>query len=154
MTKIQRLFPKQIDNTYHGRKLAIWLLGFVVLFKIAQSISVISAGHFTATTADAIPLDSYSPEAAGTILSLFAISAVSRLILCLICVVAMFRYRSSIPSMFVLLAVDYLARTAAIYLIPIARSGPVAGAWVNFGLFVLTAVGLVFSLWHHRTSKS
>jgi hypothetical protein len=153
MAMIQRLFPKQIDNTYSGQRLALWLSWFVVLFKIAQSASVIVAGHFTAISADAIPLDSYSPDAAGTILSLFTISAVARLLLCLICVVAMLRYRSAVPLMFLLLVIDYLTRTAVIYVLPIARSGPVGGVWVNLGLFVLTIVGLVLSL-RSRTSSS
>jgi hypothetical protein len=35
------LLPRTIDNTYRGRRLALWLLGFVTIVKLLQIGSVL-----------------------------------------------------------------------------------------------------------------
>lgn len=144
------ILPQQIDNTYRGHKLALWLLGLVVSVKILQSLSVIFNGHSIAQYADGIPLDTYSPAAAQTIVSLFVITGLSRLIMSLIGVLALVRYRCTVPFMFVLLGLDYLARQLTIHFIPFVRTGTPVGPVVNFALFLLGIVGLALSLWRQR----
>jgi hypothetical protein len=146
-----KLLPQPIDNTYRGYKVALWLFGLVVGVRIIQSVAVIFNGYSTATYADGIPLDTYTPAAAQTAVALFAQGSLWRLTTCLLCVLILVRYRSAIPLMFVLLLLNYLASQLIFQFVPLARTGTPPGPVVNFVLFALTAIGLVLSLWSRGT---
>jgi len=147
---LNKLLPPHLDNTYRGRKLALWLFGFVVLIRSIQSVMIIINGHSIATSADGIPLETYPAAAAQTILALFAILSLNRLLISLVCVVVLIRYRSAIPSMFVLLILGYLAGEIILRFIPIIRVGTPPGPIVNLIMFALMIVGLVLSLWRRN----
>jgi hypothetical protein len=142
-----RLLPRSLDNTYRGYKLALWLFGLVVFSKSAQSLSIMFAGNSTATGADGIPLDTYPPAVAQTMVSLFAQGSVWRLTFCLLCAVVLLRYRSAIPLMFALFVVNYLIAQAMLHFIPLVRAGTPPGPLINLVLFSLMVVGLALSLW-------
>ena len=144
---LNQLLPPRLDNTYRGRKLALWLFGIVVLIRSIQSVMIIVNGYSIARSADGIPLDTYPAAAAQTILALFAISSLNRLFISLVCVVVLVRYRSAIPSMFALLALTYLAGEIILRFIPIVRVGTPPGPIVNFIMFALMIAGLALSLW-------
>jgi hypothetical protein len=144
---ISHLLPHHIDNTYRGHKLALWLFVLVLSVKTFQSLFVIFNGYSVAGSADGIPLDTFTPAAAQTVVALFVLLGVLRLIMSLLCVLALVRYRSAIPFMFALLALEYLARQLVLHFVPIVRTGTVPGPVVNLVLFSLTIVGLALSLW-------
>ena len=144
---LNQLLPPRLDNTYRGRKLALWLFGIVVLIRSIQSVMIIVNGYSIARSADGIPLDTYPAAAAQTILALFAISSLNRLLILLVCVVVLVRYRSAIPSMFVILALGYLVGEIILRLIPIVRVGTPPGPIVNLIMFAVMIVGLALSLW-------
>ena len=147
---LNQLLPPCLDNTYRGRSLALWLFGLVVFIRSIQSVMIILNGYSIATSADGIPLEAYPAAAAQTILALFAISSLNRLLISLVCVVVLIRYRSAIPSMFVLLALGYLAGEIILRFIPIVRVGTPPGPIVNLIMFALMIVGLVLSLWRRN----
>ena len=60
-----------------------------------------------ASSADGIPLHTFTPAGAQAVVSLFAIWGLAQLIICLLCILALVRYRSIIPFMFVLLLLDF-----------------------------------------------
>lgn len=146
------LLPPRADNNYRGHKLALWLFGVVVLIKGLQNIMSIFNGYSVATGPDAIPLATYSPAAANTVLSLFALLGLTFLMICLLGVIVLTRYRNLVPLMFAVLVLDFLCRRLILYLHPIARTGTPSGFYVNLGLFVLMVVGFVFSL--HRRAEA
>src|SRR5947207_13327042 len=80
----EKLFPKGIDNSYRGPKIALWLFGLVVGMKITQSLAVIFNGDYTAKAADRIPLDTFTPVAAQTAAAIFAHASRWRLTCCLL----------------------------------------------------------------------
>jgi hypothetical protein len=144
---IKKLLPQCIDNTYRGHKLALWLFALVVSVKILQSLLVIFNSYSVVKSADGIPLETYTPAGAQTVVAVFALSGLSRLIISLLCVLVLVRYRSVITFMFALLALDYLARELILHFIPLVRTGSPPGPLVNLILFSLTIVGLALSLW-------
>ena len=151
---IKQLLPERIDNTYRGQKLALWFFVVVVFMKTLQGLSVVSSGYSMARDADGIPLETYSVAAAQTVVSMFAVSGFSRLIICLLCVLAFVRYRSAITFMFTLLALDYLGRQLIFHYYPLVRTGNPIGPNVNLFLFALTVAGLVLSLWSNRNLQA
>lgn len=147
---INRLFPRIIDNTYRGHKLALWLFGALLFMKTGMSVGVIFNGHSAATRADGIPLDTFPPAAAQTVLALFAIWGVAQFILCLLGVLALVRYRSMAPLMFALFLLEHLGRKVALVFIPIVRTGAPPGFYINLALLVIMMIGLAFSLWRNK----
>jgi hypothetical protein len=143
---LNQLLPTRVDNTYLGQKLALWLFGVIVLMKTAMSVNSIFLGHKIATTADGIPLDTFPPAAADAIVSMFAIWGFAHFMICLLCILVLFRYRAMIPFMFLFLLLEHLGRKLVLYFIPIDRSGTPPGTYVNLILLGVMIAGLVLSL--------
>ena len=146
------LLPRRMDNEYRGHKSALWLFGLVIAMKSTQSLAIIFNGYPTARDADGIPLDSFTPAAAQTVVAVFAQGSLWRLFFCLLCVLVLFRYRSAVPLMFGLLALNYLAAQLVLIFVPLPRVGAPVGPLVNLMLFVVMLVGLGFSLWRRGGS--
>jgi len=145
-----RFFPQPIDNRYSGSKIALWLFGLIVFVHILQSVMVMVNGYSIAQSADGFPLETYPAAAAQTIVAIFAVSSLRRLIISLICAVVLFRYRSAVPLMFVVLGLNYLGGQLIFQFIPIGRIGTPPGVVVNLIMFGLMIVGLALSLWRRR----
>lgn len=144
---IERLFPAELGSEYRGRRLGLWIFGFVVLIKSLQMLSSLFNERTTLRRADGIPIDAYPPAAAQTIVALFALLAFTYLLICAICWFVLLRYRSAIPMMFLLLLLDYICRRAILYFLPVSRTGTPGGVIVNLVLFALMIIGLVFAMW-------
>lgn len=143
---LDELLPRRLDNEYRGSRLALWLFGLVVAMKGIQSLAIIFNGYSTARDADGIPLDSYTPAVAQTVVAVFAQGSLWRLFFCLLCVLVLLRYRSGVPLMFALLALNYLTGQVVLTFVPLPRVGTPLGPLVNLMLFVVMLVGLGLSL--------
>ena len=124
---LDRILPRHIDNTFRGQKLALWFFVVIVLMKIPQSLAVLFGGPSVISSADGIPLDTYAPAAAQTIVSLWALLGLTRFWICLLCMLVLVRYRSMVPFMFVLLLLHDLGRNLVLHLFPITRTGTPPG---------------------------
>ena len=142
----KQLFPQRVDNTYRGYKLALWFFALVVLMKVGMSLNSIFNGYFVASSADGIPLDTFTSAGAQTVVSLFAIWGLAQLVICLLCILVVVRYRSMIPFMFALLLLEHLSRKLILHFLPIAKTGTPPGFAVNLVLLALMIVGLALSL--------
>ena len=149
---LNRLLPQHIDNTYHGYKLALWLFGLLVFMKLAIGVNSIFNGYSVASSADGIPLDTYTPAAARTVVTLFGLLGLSHLILCVLCIVVLVRYRALIPFMFALLLLEFVSRRLILQVLPIERTGTPPGIYVNLVLLAVMLIGLVLSLRTRRSS--
>jgi hypothetical protein len=150
----RRLLPRQADNTYYGSKLALWLFGLLVFMKVAMGFNSIVNGHSVASSADGIPLDTFTPAGAQTVVSLFALSGLRQLIICLLGILVLVRYRALVPLMFALLLAEHLGRNVILQVMPIVRTGTPPGAIVNLVLLALMVIGLALSLWSHQSTRT
>jgi len=150
---LNQLLPRHVDNTYHGHKLALWLFGTLVLMRTLMSVNSIFNAEAVATSADGIPLDAYTPAGARTVLTQFALLGLSNLVICLVCVVVLARYRALAPFMFALLLLHHLGRKLILQAMPIVRAGDPPASVINLILLTLTVVGLALSLWPHHSRQ-
>ena len=151
---LNRLLPRQVDNAYHGYKLALWIFAIVVFMKIPISLNSIFNGYMVASRADGIPLDTFTPAGAQAVVSLFAAWGLSQLIICLLCILVLARYRALVPFMFGLLLVEHLSRRLIFLVMLIVRTGTPPGFFVNLALLTLMVVGLALSLWSRDNLQS
>jgi hypothetical protein len=144
---LDKLLPQPIDNKYSGSKIALWLLGLIVFVHTLQSVLVLANGYSIAQSADGIPLETYPVAAAQTILAIFMTASLRRLIISLICAVVLFRYRSAVPLMFVMLGLNYIGGQVIFQFVPLVRVGTPPGVIMNLIMFGFTILGLALSLW-------
>ena len=144
---LDRLLPKQADNRFDGHRAALWLLGLFIALKIVMGVNSIFNTEAVAVGADGIPLDSYGPAAARQVLTLFALTSLGQLMLALIGLTVLVRYRSLVPLIFVVFLGEQLARRLIVqgYAVVRTESGS-AGLYINLGLMALLALGLLLSL--------
>ena len=141
-----RFLPKCIDNQYRGHKLALWFFWVVIIIRGLQGISLILGGPSIVRDADGVPLETFPAAASQSIVAVFIVSGLSRLVLSLVGVLIFVRYRSAIPLMFAVLAFDQLGKELLLQVYPLFRVGNPIGPTVNLSLLVLTFFGLVLSI--------
>ena len=142
---IERIFPARFDNEYRGNRLGLWLFGLLVFMRLMMGANMMLNTRSVAVGADSIPLDSYGPGGAAMVLALFASAGLSRFVLALLGLVALIRYRSMVPFLFLLL----LAEQAGYRLLALA-TGPVASSQtatiINLFTLSLLILGLAISV--------
>ena len=146
---LSRIFPKQIDNNYDGNKLAIWLLVPIVLLRALIGFNSIFFTRTVATSADGLPLDSFTAAGAQTVLALFALLCLFSLLLALLGLVVLVRYRAMIPFLYLFLLIQEVGNKAIVLANPVARSASSdtqAGSVIVLAILAMTFVGFVLSL--------
>lgn len=156
---LSRIFPKQIDNHYRGHRFALWLFYPLLFMKLAIDLVAIFSKDGGAQSADGIPLDTFGAGGAEAVIGVVAFLGLAGLLLRLLSVLALVRYRAMIPLLYVLMVVEYIGHKGIGWMKPIARVGPPSGSFVSLGLFALSLLGLVLSLRgegysHRQVSKS
>lgn len=144
-----RLFPVRLDNEgYRGRAAALWL--FAVLLLLRAIMGANGAINTRAiATGDGIRLDGLGEGAAETILLLFRNLSLANLPLVVIGSVALWRWRTMVPFLYLVLLADQIVRRLVAQANPIARTeaGSAVATWITLALLALIVVGLVLSLW-------
>ena len=144
---LTRIFPTQIDNTHHGHRAALWLLGVFVLLKLVMSTNSLLNTRSVATGGDGIPLDAMTPDGVQVTLMLFALLALGQLILGLLAALVLIRYRAMVPLMFLILMVEQVARRGLIMVYAVPRiGGTPVGFYVSTGLLGMIVIGFGLSL--------
>jgi hypothetical protein len=141
------LVPRTLDNRFRGQRAALWLFALVVLVKLGIGFGTIFNGHSAASSADGIPLDTFSPAGARAVVSLFAAWGFAQVMIGALCVLALVRYRAMVPLLFALLLLEHLGRKLIFHLMPVATTGTPPGFFINLALLALMLVGLALSLW-------
>lgn len=151
---LNRLFPKQIDNSYGGYRLAIWILVAVVAVRLLIATNSILFARHIAATADGIPLDSYGPAAAATIVQIFALLGLHLFIQSLLGVVVLIRYRAMIPLMYLILVLQQVGQKVLHAVYPDVPSAGAPGTTVALSIFAVTLIGFFFSLLDRSSSAA
>lgn len=149
---LDRLLPRVIDNSYRGPKSALWLLGFLAFIKLAMGLNSVFNGAEVLSSADGVPLATYPPDSAQTIVAIFALWALGQILLGLVTVLALVRYRRMAPLVFALFLAEHLGRKLILQFLPIVRSDAAPASAINAALLVLMVIGLLLSLWQREIS--
>jgi len=142
-----RIFPRSFDNTYRGHPLGLWMFVVIVLFKALQCVNSIVLTRMVMTGADGIPLDRFDAAGAETMLALFTLLGLYLLAVPVVSLVALVRYRSMIPFMYLMLLFVQIGSRLLLWVKPIVRTSAMPmGFWINLGLMALTLIGFALSL--------
>jgi hypothetical protein len=150
-----RLFPRSFDNVYRGYWLGAWIFGLVVVGRLAMGVNGTFNTEFVAVSADGIPLSTYAPAAAQTVVALFALTSLLNLTLGVLGGLTLVRYRAMIPLLFLLYLLQSIGTRVLLLVHPLLRTGSStasAGSAFVLGLLALTALGFVLSLMQGKST--
>jgi hypothetical protein len=154
---LARLFPRQFDNAYAGSRIAAWILGVLLLLKGVMGFNAMVFTRMVAGGVDRIPLDSYGPSGARMVLVFFSLWGLWQLLVSLLGVLVLIRYRAMIPLILLLLTLEQFGRKGLFLLHPDPAAPAAAAAGfstaflINAGFSVALVAALVLSLMRRRS---
>ncbi len=151
-----RLFPLSLTNAYQGSWAALFLLLPVLIMKTVIGFNFSGLNPFISVskvlqTVDGVPLDTFSPEAAATIVDSAGAWGMALFALCLIVWLVVVRYRAGLPAAVLVLLSEQVGRTGVdtarlVAEVVATPAMPAAGALINLGMTALLTIALLLSL--------
>ena len=151
-TKI-KILPAQIDNHYRGLKISQYAFFLITAVTLVRSLIHVFAPDGGAQSIATIPLDSYSAEAASTVILMFSLWGLSQLLMGIVYFGVSLKYRSLIPAMYVLVIFEYAMRIVIGQMKPILTTGTAPGSIGSWIMVPVCAVLLALSLIPAKSSK-
>ena len=145
MKKIfETLLPAKIDNTMSGSKIPFYIFTLYAIVSLVRSCIHIFSPDGGAGSIAGMDL---SVAGADGIIFAFALWGSSQLLLALIQLLVVFRYRSLVPLMYLMLILETLLRELVGNMKPVTFAHTPPGAIGNHIILPLTVILLAFSLW-------
>ncbi len=140
------LLPKQFDNQYRGNKIALWMFVVITLIFMGRSLIHVFAADGGAQSIATIPLDLWSADAAKTLISMFAFWGLVQVMMAGLNIVALVRYKSMIPLLYLVMVITQLGRIGIGQWKPVVTQGTAPAAALTFYLLAFLTLGLLLSL--------
>lgn len=140
------LFPKTIDNTYSGNQLPLYFFYLLTAVTIGRSLAHIFLEDGGAQSIATIPLDSYSTEAVDVVIHIFAEWGLTQLLFGVLCAIVLWRYKSLIPLMYLIILTEYTGRLLLSIYKPIILESTAPGEVLNYVMIPIALIMLVLSL--------
>jgi len=147
------ILPKIIDNTYTAPKWTLGIFGAVTAITLWRSIHHIVAPDGGAQSIATIPLDQFSSDGSAAVIGMFALWGLSQLLVGLVFLVVLIRYRRLIPLMWVLVLMEYSMRIVIGQFKPIPTVGTAPGAMGNVPFVILAVIMLLIGYRSFAQSK-
>ena len=145
MKKIfETLLPAKIDNLIHGSKIPFYIFALYAIVSTVRSCIHLLSPDGGAGTIAGMDL---SVAGADGIIFAFALWGSSQLLFALIQLLAAIRYRSLVPFMWLMLALEVLLRELVGKMKPVTFVHTPPGAIGNQIILPLAALMVVWSLW-------
>ena len=154
MKKIfETLLPSSVDNTIRGTRIPFYIFAlYAIVSAVRSCIHLLSADGGAGTIAG---MD-LSVAGADGIVFAFALWGSSQLLFAIIQLLVVFRYKSLVPFMYLMLILEVLLRELVGKMKPVTFAHTPPGAIGNQIILPLAALMLVLSLWsaYRQTSDA
>ena len=148
-----KILPAVIDNHYRGLKISQYAFFLISAVTLVRSLIHVFAPDGGSQSIATIPLDSYSAEAASTVILMFSLWGLSQLLMGIVYLGVSLKYRSLIPAMYVLVIFEYAMRIVIGQMKPILTTGTAPGSIGSWIMVPVCAVLLALSLIPTKSSK-
>lgn len=143
---LKKIFPAIVDNTYVGKKVALWFFIPITILTLGRSLVHIFAPDGGAGSIATIPLDAFTANGSAAVILTFAYWGLSQLLMGLLYVLVLVKYRSLLTLMYLLLTLEYTLRLVLGRVKPIETLGTAPGATGNLILAPLSLLFFILSL--------
>ena len=147
---LHRVFPTSLDNKFPGHKIALYVFYALTALTLWRSQHHLFGHDGGAQSIASIPLDTYSSNAADTVIGVFALWGLSQLIIGLIYLLAAIRYRALIPLLYVLFTFEYAMRLWVGVNKSIEIEGTAPGGMINLPFMIAGMVLFALSIWRGK----
>lgn len=147
---LNRVFPASFGNQFPGQNVALYVFYALTALTLWRSQHHLFADDGGAQSIASIPLDTYSSNAADTVVGIFGLWGVSQLIIGLIYLLAAIRYRALIPFLYLLFTLEYAMRlwVGANKTIETVETAP--GSMINLPFMIAGFALFVLSIWNGK----
>jgi len=135
-----RVFPKQLDNSFRGNRIAVIVFALITVFTLARSCVHIFAPDGGASSIAGI---NTSVEGGSNVISMFAFWGLAQLLMGLVYLAVFFRFKSLIPFMYMLIIIEYSGRVLIGMVKPLIVSHTPPGAIGDYILIPLAIMMLM-----------
>jgi len=149
-----KIFPKELSNTYQGKTIAKWVFIAFVIMTIARSLAHIFLPDGGAQSIATIPLDDFTSSGVAVVIGIFAQWGLTQLMFGLVYLIVLWRYQSLIPLMWLFIFFEWIGRLLVGFAKPMETVGTAPGAIGNLIFPLLALLMLVLSLVGTERSKT
>ena len=149
----ETIWPSSVDNTIRGTRIPFYIVAlYAIVSAVRSCIHLLSADGGAGTIAG---MD-LSVAGADGIVFAFALWGSSQLLFAIIQLLVVFRYKSLVPFMYLMLILEVLLRELVGKMKPVTFAHTPPGAIGNQIILPLAALMLVLSLWsaYRQTSDA
>lgn len=143
---LNRLFPAQFDNVYRGNRIALWLFYPLTAMTLWRSQHHIFAPDGGAQSIATIPLDTYTQGGAQGIVTIFALWGLAQLAMGFVMLLALFRYKSMVPLLWLFIFLEYGGRRLVGIYKPLETVETAPGQTAAYVLPIVALAMLVLAL--------
>ena len=141
-----RLFPKEFDNAYRGHWLALVILGLLLLLRLAQTGLGLVNPALVIQGPDGFLFDTFNAPAQAAFTYVFRLLCFLNIVVGLIGVLALIRYRAMVPLTYLILLVLFAGQKVIGLLYPIPRASGAQGGMIVLIMLTVTLLGAVLSV--------
>tara|TARA_B100000683_G_scaffold272385_1_gene315475 strand:- start:4160 stop:4720 length:561 start_codon:yes stop_codon:yes gene_type:complete len=148
------LFPESANNEFKGHKLAIWLLYFYIFKSFFAGLVHMLASDGGAQSIGSVSLDSFTQGGADSVVTMFGLWGMEHFVIGLIALVLLLRYKSLIPLIWGIYAVEYTGRALSHTFTPgLVTDHTPPGVMVDNILVPLSIMILIFSIYTTKKNE-
>ncbi len=137
------ILPKTIDNTYSGNIISKVFFYIIILFTIVRSLIHVLSPDGGSMSIATIPLNTYSAAATNTIIYMFGVWGLSQLMMGIIYLIVVIKYKSFLPLMYIFVTCEYGIRLIIGHMKPIVTMHTAPG---TVGNYILVPLGIIMFL--------
>lgn len=143
---MSKLFPKTIDNSYRGHKIALYFFYLLTVMTVGRSLAHIFIADGGAQSIATIPLDTFTVAASDTVIHIFAEWGLTQLLFGILYVIVLWKYKSLIPLLYLFITTEYAGRLFLGFYKPITLEGTAPGAVLNYIMIPLGIILFILSI--------
>ena len=151
MEIIDAILPEKITNEFKGHKIALYVFIGVIVITLVRSCIHIFSPDGGAQSIAGFPLNTYLEAASSMVVLVFSLWGASQLLMGIVYVAILLRYKSLIPFMYVLLFIEYLSRFLLGVFKPAISTHVIPGGVGDYIMIPLSLVMLFLSI--HENKK-
>lgn len=131
------LLPRHVDAAFEGPRWVLWVFGALTAVTLWRSQHHIFASDGGAQSIATIPLDSMTETGRAAVIGVFALWGLSQLLLALVQLAALIRWRGLIAPLLLVMAAEYAGRMALGGFKPIPLDGAAPGGAINLPMVAI-----------------
>lgn len=149
---LNKIFPKTIDNSFNGNKIAVYVFYILTAVTLWRSQHHMFAFDGGAQSIASVPLDQFTTDGANAVISIFAFWGLSQILLGLVYLVVSIRYKALIPFFYLLMLAEYVGRILVEVYKPLPTLETAPGQIGNYIFIVVSIAMLLLSLKDKKNS--